>query len=385
MQTPKKTLKYQDVETKLRRLIATLPAGSKLQSERILAQTFECNFLTVRRALLPLVEEGTIVRRVGSGTFVAAHSTDTASRPARTRIGVLVFRSDDAYLYPVLQSISQAASEHNVELSSTWAADFSVDGLSRAKTLIAEGCTALILPWLPPDQLGEIHQFVNACSVPVSLPVLIPGLEKLCFERQDIFGSHAIAATEAIVRYFHRRGHQRIAFLGPDMPNDPILQKKLSSYACNISREKLPSLCALVSRNRLEMDRLAEEWGKFRDNLAVVAYDDEHALRFMMAMHKLGRTAPADYQIVGFNNIDSSRYSDPPLSTVCQNFGYIGCSLIKSALSLAAGNTWQSVEIPRTRLVVRATCGGAAAIDDAFRAAIPALDFVLEPMPLVEA
>ena len=374
-----KQLKYREVEEKLRKLICTLPVGARLPAERVLAQSFQCNFLTVRRALRPLVEEGVVVRKVGSGTFVAVHPVSiTHPVMERPQIGVLILQSDDVYVYPVLQAISQAAAALGVELSSTWSLDFALDGLNRAKALATQGCTSVIVPWVPPDRMDEVRQFAAVCPVPLSLPLVIPGLEKFCFERQEIFGSHAIAATEAVVGYFRRRGNSRIAFLGPDTPADPILQKKLSAYACQTSRDKLPSLCGLVTKSAAAMDGLAEEWKTFRGDLAVVAYDDEHALRFITAMHKLGLSAPADFRIIGFNNTDAGRYSDPPLSTVCPNFDYIGRSSITSALALAEGTTWQSSEVPRTRLVLRATCGGARDDAQSFQSAMPELDFVFE-------
>ncbi len=66
-------LKYQRVEAEIRQFAQTLPLGAKLPAERDLAVSYECNFLTVRKALKRLVDDGTIVRRVGSGTFIARH------------------------------------------------------------------------------------------------------------------------------------------------------------------------------------------------------------------------------------------------------------------------------------------------------------------------
>jgi len=40
------------------------------------------------------------------------------------------------------------------------------------------------------------------------------------------------------------------------------------------------------------MDQLAQRWKTFRGDLAIISYDDEHALRFMTAMHKIGLSAP---------------------------------------------------------------------------------------------
>jgi DNA-binding LacI/PurR family transcriptional regulator len=125
------------------------------------------------------------------------------------------------------------------------------------------------------------------------------------------------------------------------------------------------------------MDQLAERWKAYRGDLAVISYDDEHALRFMTAMHKLGLSAPVDFQIVGYNDTEASEYSDPPLSTIRQNFDYIGHWLLKSALALSRGEQDQSSSLPRPQMLVRATCGGRSRIDEAFRTKLPNLDILL--------
>jgi GntR family transcriptional regulator, uxu operon transcriptional repressor len=49
----------------------SMPAGSKLPTERILAKRFRVPRSVVRKALLPLEIEGKVTRQVGRGTFVA--------------------------------------------------------------------------------------------------------------------------------------------------------------------------------------------------------------------------------------------------------------------------------------------------------------------------
>jgi hypothetical protein len=289
----------------------------------------------------------------------------------------LVCQGGNAYAYRVLQAIAHAGLEQKVELRSSWVRDFLEDGLSQARLLEQEGCVALTLPWFPHDRLDEVRTFVRKCPLPVSLPIVIPGLEKNSFEQQEIFGGSLQVATEAVCEYFHALGHRRIALIGPDSFNDLVLQKVLSAYACYTSRENLSNFCGLVRPGAQAMDRLAERWKDYRGDLAVISYDDEHALRLMTAMHKIGLSAPEDFQIVGYNDTEASEYSDPPLTTIRQNFDYVGTWLLRSALGLARGGSDQSAETPRPQLLVRESCGGRAKIDDAFRQRLPNLEIIL--------
>ena len=372
--------KHKQVEAEIRQLAQTLPIGARLPAERSMATSYGCNFLTVRRALKELVDDGIVVRRIGSGTFVARHSSAESSgvRRAADRIGVLVCQGGNAYAYRVLQAIAHAGLEQKVELRSSWVRDFCDDGLSQAKLLEQEGCVAITLPWFPHDRIDEVRTFVRNCPLPVSLPLVIPGLEKNSFEQQEVFGGSLQVASEMLCGYFHELGHRRIALLGPDSATDVVLQKVLSAYACYTSRENLPNFCGLVRPGAQAMDQLADRWKAFRGDLAVISYDDEHALRFMTAMHKIGLSAPADFQIVGYNDTDASEFSDPPLSTIRQNFDYIGYWLLKSALALARGEVDQSSKLPRPQMLVRATCGGLGKIDDAFPAKLANLDIITD-------
>ena len=370
-------LKYQRVETEIRQLAHTLPLGAKLPAERDLAVSYNCNFLTVRKALKHLVDDGTIVRRIGSGTFIARHhSANTGPVAGEERVGILVYQRSNEYAYRLMQSIAHAGLKQRADLQSGWVQDFGDDALVQADQFKKDGCGALILPWFPHERAEEVREFVQRCPLPVSLAMLIPGLERNCFVQPSIFGLST--AIEGFCRYYRMLGHQRIAMIGPDSNNDLILQKRLTSFICYTSRENLPSPCGLVAPGAQSMDQLAERWKTYQGDLAIISYDDEHALRFMTAMHKLGLSAPEDYCIVGYNDTEASRYSDPPLSTVHQNFDAIGDGLLKTALALAHDKVSQASDLTRPQMLVRGTCGGREKITDAFRSLIPEMDIILE-------
>lgn len=69
---------YQQLQRGLREAIAskTLGADDALPPERDLAEQFAVSRITVRKALDALVEEGLLIRRQGSGTFVAGNRVE---------------------------------------------------------------------------------------------------------------------------------------------------------------------------------------------------------------------------------------------------------------------------------------------------------------------
>ncbi len=63
--------KYYTVKRHLLDIIGSLPPGSPVPTERVLTAELATSRTTVRQALIELVGEGRLVRRQGSGTYVA--------------------------------------------------------------------------------------------------------------------------------------------------------------------------------------------------------------------------------------------------------------------------------------------------------------------------
>ncbi len=66
-----KVPKYYRIKEAILELIADLPPGSAVPTERDLASRFDTSRTTVRQAIAELVVDGKLVRTQGSGTFVA--------------------------------------------------------------------------------------------------------------------------------------------------------------------------------------------------------------------------------------------------------------------------------------------------------------------------
>jgi GntR family transcriptional regulator len=64
---------YQQLMRRLQNDIAAgvYPAGGRIPSEQLLCDTYRVSRVTVRKAMLDLVQEGLLVRKQGKGTFVA--------------------------------------------------------------------------------------------------------------------------------------------------------------------------------------------------------------------------------------------------------------------------------------------------------------------------
>jgi DNA-binding LacI/PurR family transcriptional regulator len=372
-------LKYKEVEMAMRQLARTLPIGAKIPAEKHLATTYDCNFQTVRKALKSLVEDGIIVRRIGSGSFVANNETaKTGGSPPNDeqRIGLLVYHRSNDYAQKLLRNIALSAARHDITLCSSWVTDFETDALAQAHSLSKQGCSAIILPWFPHHLHYEVTEFSKKSPLPLSLSMLLPGLEDNFCGKAESFSDSLATSTEGLCDYLRIMGKNKVSLVGPSTTKDPILTRMLTTYSVYTSKHDLPNLTYLAEHGSASMDRIAAKLKKHQGDLGILCYDDEHALRMMTAMHKINLHAPKDYAIIGHNDTDSSRYSDPPLSTLVQDFSQIGEGLLKKARALAMDTPFTAQMDRRAQLLIRETCGGKGKIDAILRKKIPSLVFL---------
>ena len=350
-------LKYLVIKEHLDQLIKTLECGDKLPSERDLASQLECSFLTVRKALNLLRQEGRVVKRTGSGTFVADRDTFSAASQ-QDRIGLLLHAKGDAYGLRIAGLLTEEARERQVHLITKMVDNFSIQSDLQIKELAREGCSSVIVPWLPWDQSDELGKLVKRSSLPVCVPLLLPGLEEYCFERPTLFGQTTQQCVEAAGAYFSAIGYEQIAFVGPVSPEDTILQRKMMGYTNFVCRFGITDFRShLIKSGPNAVDKLAAELAPLCPKLAIIAYDDTHAIRLITAMHKLGRSAPDDFAILGYNDTQAALHSDPPLSSFYTRYEYVAHWLLRHALALAKDQADQSAQSPPLYLHVRQTCG----------------------------
>lgn len=362
-------LKYKEIEKALELLLLQGTPGDRIPSDRELASTYKCNIQTLRKAFSPFIEKGQIVRRVGSGTFIAGASPVSHNRDIR-KIGMLIHASCDSYAFTVIRSIHNASRKYDVTIRTAIADGYAEEADRELAQLVNDGCASVIIPWVPFGEISKLAGFIRRATIPVTSPVLIPGLETNYFEPTDLAGLGSIEMAKTSCEYFRLLGEKRIAMIGPNTHNDLSMKNKLCGYSEYIYKNKMENLVALVGSSAREMDELAEQWGIFKGELAVICYDDVHALRFIMTMHKRGLSAPHDFRIIGDNDTKEAMLCDPLLSSCRADYTNLAENNLKAAMAMARGERIPTSEPAANKLIIRESCGGAGRIDNALINAI---------------
>ena len=85
---------------------------------------------------------------------------------------------------------------------------------------------------------------------------------------------------------------------------------------------------------------------------AVLAANDQMAFGAALALHQRGLRIPQDVSLVGFDDLATSTFALPPLTTVHQPGYELGRLAAAAMLQLLAGQK-PTIEMPAPRLVVR--------------------------------
>jgi DNA-binding LacI/PurR family transcriptional regulator len=162
-----------------------------------------------------------------------------------------------------------------------------------------------------------------------------------------------IGGVVSAVQHLLDTGRKRIATIaGPqDMPAGV---DRLTGYRQALRDSTRRSIVALGDFTResgaVAMRQLLDDDPKLD---AVFVASDLMAHGALRALHEAGRRVPDDVAVVGFDDIEMARYTEPPLTTVRQPIQQIGRELARHLLKQVAGEDVDPVVLLPTELVIR--------------------------------
>jgi LacI family transcriptional regulator len=251
-------------------------------------------------------------------------------------VGVVVFDITDPYCTQILRAI-----EIHLNPSGYFPIliDLQNDGVNFQRCLDAlqgrrvDGIIAIANPTYLDTSL--FSEFVKR-----SLPAVVIGRNLTGSPISSVATDNHKGARQAF-QHLHELGHTKIAFIkGPETMADSIERwQGFKSYAEEVGIELDPRLIMeLKGRNStyLEAYTLAEEMVKRKvEFTALLGFDDLTACAAIRALTKAGYRVPMDCSVIGFDDIPSSAFYNPSLSTVRQQLetqGTLGAEMIQELI-----------------------------------------------------
>lgn len=206
----------------------------------------------------------------------------------------------------------------------------------------------IIVGSYPSKTLDELHQL----SVPV---VLVD-----TYVKDPVF--HTIGIDDRLggklaTQYLIEQGHRDIAFVSGSISEQGVAQKRFMGYmdALNEAGLSLSEKHLYLGTVSFDFAQSVGEEMRARGfgETAAFATADILGVGLIKGLHTMGRRVPEDLSIVGFDDLDLARISEPSLTTVHQDIAQKGKNAVQIILNAIDGHTEKQEQILPVQLVIR--------------------------------
>jgi GntR family transcriptional regulator, arabinose operon transcriptional repressor len=374
--TPREAPKFKIILDALRESIISgeYREGARLPSEAELVRRFGVSRMTIVKAFKDLQQQGLVIRRPGSGTFVAPSGLESRL------FGLLIPELGQTEIFePICQGMTQYQSGSKASL--LWGNSFVKSDQNEEAT--RELCHEFIRQrvsgvFFAPLELvpakDEVNRMVLAALKKAQIPVVL--LDR-CVDsyparaEYDLVGIENRRAGYGATIHLVRLGATRIAFLGKRLSASTV-DARIAGYREALIASNLPRREDLVTRGDPADESLVRTLlGKQRPD-AILCANDLTAATLMRTLIGLGVNIPDEIRIVGIDDVKYASLLPIPLTTQhqpCQDIGKVAMATMFERL--------KNPDLPireislNCRLVIRKSCGSPGAVMPVSLAASP--------------
>lgn len=343
------TPKYIHVQNWIKDAIRRAAIVDKLPGERVLAKELGISYMTVRKAIDNLVDQGVLYRIQTKGTYVA--NPNSAPRKETKNIGYFLDSTikdglTSPYYSLIFNALEKEAARrgYSVIFFTEISESNSIDHMSKI-----DGVIVSCFPRIE-HVIQEIKRLV---------PVVV--IDNASYDKSisSIIIDNFNAVVESI-NYLCSLGHKRIGFL-TGLDDSDVGKNRLAGYRHALKMHGIDEIPELVFRGDYSFNtgkkgartllRLDEP------PTAIMCANDSMALGAIKEANRQGLSVPNDLSIVGFDDITVAAQINPPLTTVAAPIEEIASLSVEMLYSLIHGRPLekQHVALP-AHLKVRGTC-----------------------------
>ena len=361
------THKYREILEKIQDDISSgrYKPGQRLPSEAELVRRYGTSRMTVFRAMHDLQSLGLVVRRVGSGTFVAQGSTSKS-----LVFGLLIPELGQTEIFEVIcKGMMEApqAAHHSLLWGNTASSANEKEGIAEqlCRHFISRRVSGV---FFAPLEFTEVryeanHRIVTALTR-ANIPVVL--LDR-CIEPYpgrcnfDIIGIDNRRTGYQATAHLIKAGAKRVAFFArPD--SAPTVDARIAGYC-----EAVQTLSKETRKPAVHMGDASDV--KFVKSVlkksrpdAFLCANDHTAGILMHTLMSIGESIPEDIRMMGIDDVKYARLLPVPLTTERQPCRDIGAVALSAMLDRVSNPTLPPRDILLgCQLVVRRSCGEARA------------------------
>jgi DNA-binding LacI/PurR family transcriptional regulator len=310
---------------------------------------------TVSRALAdsPLVNVETKAR-IEQLAREMDYTPSAIARAMSTRhthtVGIVVTTIADPFVAEVVRGIEETALDRGYSVILCGSSDDPEREVSAVRGLREQWVDAVIVT---ASRVGSFYAQLTEIQVPV---VLInnqqPGEYSFSVRSDDFCGGQLVG------QYLLELGHRRIAYIsGREAATSSQLRLQGCQDALQTASVSIPAKWVVSGDGKPGGGQRAAQHllEQSVHPTAIFCYNDQTAMGALRAIKSLGLSVPENVSLVGYDDIASALYLDPPLTTVAQAKYELGQRAMDMALALIAGQEVQDALL-KPELVIRSSC-----------------------------
>jgi len=322
--------KYLQAEKWIKNAIKQHKIDNKLPGERVLAKDLGMSYMTVRKAIDSLVEQGYLYRLPAKGTFVADRKAK-AKLPTKN-IGYFLDSSiKDGLTSPYYSLIFNALEKETGRRGYALLYFSNLNEANASKSLKkVDGVIASCFPRIE-KTMQDIKQVV---------PLVV--IDNASFDKS--IPSVIIDNFNAVADSIHRLcslGHKRIGFM-MGLRDSDVGNNRLAGYEFALRNHKIALQDELIFKGDYSYPSGIEGADTLlslsNPPTAIMCANDSMALGAMKEASRLGLRVPEDVSIVGFDDISVASQIIPPLTTVAPPIAQIAATAVDLLDNLIQGN-----------------------------------------------
>ncbi len=237
------------------------------------------------------------------------------SAAGKTKIGCVLCVTREKYTDPYFMSILSGVESKLIENGYSLSVIRTKIELQDPTVLfntLSESLTGLIVMETLSDEIYA--QLKDKIEFIVGIDTKHQDIDNVCYDR--------FAAAEKAVQHLVDKGHKRIAFIGgTDNSIEPLRKEQRCRGYISILEDNNIKVDTDIIKNcewdsKLCYSRTLELLDSPNRPTAIFAASDLMAMIAVNAVYEQGLKVPDDIAVMGLSNIEMSKYSNPPLSTI---------------------------------------------------------------------
>lgn len=330
---------------------------SQLPTEEVLSKEYEVSRITIRNTLKKLEKEGLIYRVHGKGTFISP-----SRKKQKNLIGVLsLMPHGDMSLQSLITGAFMRTQEENGQLQLISREQLEkTTAMVKNNPLLQPGFVFLRGDHITPDIARRMESS--------GIPFLVEGYALQGCNYQDIDNYDAM---KKVVEHLIALGHRRFGLFMLDTKAHVHFMERRSAVIETLKEHGIDfdvRLQVSVPENtpKREFYNLTSRFFKFpKPPTAIISVSDNPAAEIIRWLNHHNYKVPEQVSVTGFDDLDFTTYTDPPLTTIRQDYyslGYKAADLVFKMMDNSINRKIQ--EKVKLDLVVRNSTGPAADIKD---------------------